>query len=239
MQYKVKVQDNSVAIIGWEEGTAGQVHSWIEQDGKYHIACFVNPSINKLDINTDEIERDASQFDYPTENSFKDKPLINSENWLEELKSLNIRYVLVTTPEQKDRYKQINMAKENGLKLIKAIHPSALIMNDAIIGDNVIMHAKSFVGYRSEISSGTIIDTNSQIDHHNVIKECVTINPGVVTAGNVTIEKFAKVHTGAIIINRKTIGENSILGAGTVIIKNVPANVTVVGVPGKIIKSSE
>ena len=48
MQYKVKVQDNSVAIIGWEEGTAGQVHSWIEQDGKYHIACFVNPSINKL-----------------------------------------------------------------------------------------------------------------------------------------------------------------------------------------------
>ena len=63
---------------------------------------------------------------------------------------------------------------------------------------------------------------NAQIDHHNVIKECVTLDPRVVIAGNVTIGRYTQVHTGAIIINRKRIGENSILGAGTVIINDIP-----------------
>jgi serine O-acetyltransferase len=79
------------------------------------------------------------------------------------------------------------------------------------------------------------MDTNAQIDPHSVIKECVTLNPGVVTAGNVTIDRYTQVHSGAVIINRKRIGENSILGAGAVIIDDMPDNVTVVGVPGKII----
>ena len=146
---------------------------------------------------------------------------------------------MVTTHDPHQRFKEINQARENGLTLINAIHPTALIMEDAIIGDNVIMHARAFVGYRSEVFSGTIIDTNAQIDHHNVIKECVTLDPGVVTAGNVTIGRYTQVHTGTVIINRKRIGENSILGAGTVIIDDMPANVTVVGVPGKIIKHHE
>jgi serine acetyltransferase len=109
-------------------------------------------------------------------------------------------------------------------------------MEDVIVGDNIIMHARAYLGYRAEVHAGTIIDTNAQIDHHSVIRECVTIGPGVVVAGNVTVERFAKVHTGAVIINRKRIGENSILGAGTVIIDDVPDDVTVVGVPGKIVK---
>ena len=234
--YNVKVQDNSVAIVGWEEGTAGQIHSWLETTGEYHIACFINPSDQPIYVDSSNIERDATKFDYPTNVSFKDKPLINSANWLQALKHLDIKYVLVTTPDPKQRFNQINQVREDKLKLINAIHPTALIMEDAIVGENVIMHARVFVGYRAEVFSGTIIDTGAQVDHHNVIKECVTINPGVVTAGNVTIGRFTKVHTGTIIINRKRIGENSILGAGTVIIDDVPDNVMVAGVPGRIIK---
>ena len=238
-KYNIQVRDNSVAIVGWEEGTAGQIHSWLEKTGKYHISCFINPTDTPLDIDPKKIKRDASQFDYPTNASFKDKLLINSSNWVHELKRLNIKLVLVTTQSPHQRYLQIIKARENGLALINAIHPTALIMEDAVVGDNVIMQARAFLGYRAEVFSGTTIDTNAQIDHHNVIKECVTIDPGVVTAGNVTIGRYTQVHTGTIIINRTRIGENSILGAGTVIIDDVPDNVTVVGIPGKIIKHHE
>jgi len=234
--YNVKVQDNSVAIIGCEEGTAGQIHSWLGKTGKYQIACFINPTDQPINIDSSKIFRDATQFDYPTKNSFKDKPMINSLNWIKVLKKLNIRKVLVTTSNQHQRFKEIDLAQTNGIELINAIHPTALIMEDAIVEHNVIMHAKAFVGYRAEVYSGVFIDTNAQIDHHNVIMNCVTIDPGVVTAGNVTIGEFTKVHTGTIIINRKTIGKNTILGAGSVILKNVPDNVTVAGIPGEIIK---
>ena len=62
---------------------------------------------------------------------------------------------------------------------------------------------------------------------------------GVITAGNVTIERFAVIHTGAKIINKMRVGENAAVGAGAVIIRDVPPNCTVVGVPGRVIGEHE
>ncbi len=236
MKFNIKVKKNSIAIIGWQEGGAGQIHSWIEKSGKYHIACFVNPSDEAIKINPKTIKRDATQFSYPTKNTFKDKSLINSSNWVKILQELDINKVLITTDDAYQRFKQINYARKFGMELINAIHPTAVIMEDAILHDNIILHAKAYVGYRAELYPGVILNINAQIDHQNVIKDCATIDPGVVCAGNVTVGRFTRVHTGATIINRIKIGENSIIGAGSVIIEDVPDNVTVVGVPGKIIK---
>ncbi len=233
---KIKVQHNSVAIIGWHEGTAGQIHSWLEKLGTYHIACFVNPMDTPVIVDPANIQRDVSQFSYPNAESFKDKALINSFNWIETLKAMKINRVLITLENAQQRFQYINQARDAGMELINAIHPTALIMEDAILYENVILHARVYVGYRAEVFSGVIVNTGTQLDHHNVIQECATIDPGVVCAGNVTIARFAKVHTGATIKNRIRIGENSIIGAGTVVIKDVPENKMVVGVPGRIIK---
>ena len=81
-KYNVQIHDNSVAIVGWEEWTVGQIHSWLEKTGKYHIACFINSTDKPIDINSNKIERDASQFAYSTKTGFKDKLLVNSANWI-------------------------------------------------------------------------------------------------------------------------------------------------------------
>ena len=53
------------------------------------------------------------------------------------------------------------LALEAGLELVNAIHPSALIMEDAILGKNIIMHAHSFFGYRAELHDG-VTETNRE-----------------------------------------------------------------------------
>ena len=232
----IEVLENSLAIIGWEEGTAGQIHSWLEETSEYHIACFINPSDQPLNINVGGIHRDATQFSYPTKDGFKNKPLINASKWYDVVSDLKINKVLVTTGDPYQRYEEINHANEHNIDLINAFHPTSIIMEDAIIKANVILHAKTFVGYRAEIFSGSIIDSGSQIDHHCVLGKCVKIDPGVILAGNVTVGDFTTIHTGSVIKNRIRIGEDSIIGAGSVIIEDVPSSVTVVGVPGKIIK---
>lgn len=45
--------------------------------------------------------------------------------------------------------------------------------------------------------------------------------------------------TGAKIINQRKVGDNVVVGAGAVIIDDVPDNVTVVGVPSRVVKSNE
>ena len=234
-KYKVQVQDNSVAIVGWEEGQAGRIHSWLEESGKYHIACFVNYNNEPLNIDSAKIYREASQFSYPTNHSFKDKPLINSSNWASSLKDYGINKALITVDNSHIRNEQIQYAIENNIELINAIHPTVIITKDAIINENVIIHAGSLIGYRSEIFSGSIISYGSIINHHCVLQTCSTIDAGVILAGNVSVGRFATIHTGTVIINRIQIGDETIVGAGSVIIKDVPPNVTVAGSPGKII----
>ena len=232
----IEVFSNSIAIIGWHDGGAGQIHSWFQKSGEYHVACFVNPIDEQLNINIPKINRDVSQFSYPEGEKFKDLPLINRSDWYSELSKLGINKIIITITNLRERYNQINKAKEYGFELVNAIHSSVLIMDDAILGENLMIYPQVHVGYRAEIHTGVALNTGVQLDHHNVIRECAAIDPGVVFAGNVTVGRFTQVHTGVVVKNRIRIGEDSIIGAGSVIINDVPDRVTVVGVPGRIIK---
>ena len=231
---KIKVKDNSVAIIGWEEGHAGRIETWLEKVHNYHIACFINPSDTPLDIDLSKIKRDVSQFSYPTENEFKNKPILNTSQWADSLKKIGINKALVTTDDPKKRYEEICYAKENNLELINAIHPTAIIMEDVLIKEIVILHENSHIGYRTELYDGVIID-GAHLAHHNVIKDCSEIVCGAVLGGNVTIGRFTRVYLGAIIKNRIKVGENSIVGAGSVVLSDVNDNTIVAQKPGKMI----
>ena len=60
--------------------------------------------------------------------------------------------------------------------------------------------------------------------------------PSVNISGEVKIEEGVYVGTGAKIINQLEIGKNTIVGAGAVVAKSLPADCTAVGVPAKPIK---
>ena len=86
---------------------------------------------------------------------------IYKSNWPQYLKSKGISKALITKPDLSEQAHQIMLAFEVGLELVNAIHPSALIMKDAILGKNIIMHAHSILGYRAELHDGVILNTGA------------------------------------------------------------------------------
>ena len=72
----------------------------------------------------------------------------------------------------------------------------------------------------------------------------VTLYQGVTLGGtgketgkrHPTLEDNVMVSVGAKVLGSFTIGENSKIGAGSVVLKEVPPNSTVVGVPGRVVK---
>ncbi len=60
-----------------------------------------------------------------------------------------------------------------------------------------------------------------------------TISPGVTICGDVTIGDRVFIGAGATVTNLVTIGDDAVIGAGAVVLRDVPANVTVMGVPAK------
>lgn len=102
-----------------------------------------------------------------------------------------------------------------------------------------------------EIHPGAVIGRRFFIDHGMgvvigetcIIGNNVTLYQGVTLGGtgkergkrHPTLEDNVLVATGAKVLGSIVIGENSKVGAGSVVLKNVPANATVVGIPGKVV----
>ena len=111
-----------------------------------------------------------------------------------------------------------------------------------LIGDNVTIHENTVIvratsdeGVTS-IGNGTKIDTFVHIAHNVKIGENCLIISGAKIGGSCEIGNNVYIGLGALIRNKIKIGDNSIIGMGAVVVKDVPANVTVIGNPAKILK---
>ena len=123
---------------------------------------------------------------------------------------------------------------QKDVKWYTAIHPSAVIAQDAKISCGVVIMANAVVNPGSVIGKGTIINTAATVDHDNVIGDFVHLSPGVHLAGTVTVKERTWVGIGAIVINNVTICSDAMIGAGTVVAKDITECGTYVGVPARI-----
>jgi len=111
-------------------------------------------------------------------------------------------------------------------------------MDDITLGEGALL--SPFVTLTSNIHIGRYFHANiySYVAHDCVIGDFVTFAPGVKCNGNVHIEDYAYIGTGAVLKQGTpekplVIGRGAVVGMGAVVTKSVPAGVTVVGNPAR------
>ncbi|WP_339149925.1 MULTISPECIES: serine O-acetyltransferase [unclassified Sutcliffiella] len=101
------------------------------------------------------------------------------------------------------------------------------------------IHPGAKIGRRFFIDHGmgVVIGETCEIGNNVTVFQGVTLGGTGKEKGkrHPTIQDHALIATGAKVLGSITIGENSKVGAGSVVLKDVPANSTVVGIPGKIV----
>lgn len=140
---------------------------------------------------------------------------------------------IASTLSRKMVYKRF---REKGYVFESVVHPSAIIASEVQFEEGIQIMAGVVVQSGSCLGANTILNTGALVDHDCTIGAHVHIAPGVVLSGTVRIEDEVHVGTGAVIIQGLVVGAKSVIGAGAVVLKDVPPCVTVVGVPGKIIR---
>ena len=139
------------------------------------------------------------------------------------------------------------------------------IYEDVIIGDyfqtghHAIIREKNRIGNHTSFGSCSELPGSSKIGNYvrihskvmlsenNIIEDYVWIFPFVVLTNvkhppigefqRTTIKEYAQIFSHAVILPGITIGENAIIGAGSIVTKDVPNERLIVGNPGKDIKS--
>lgn len=117
------------------------------------------------------------------------------------------------------------------------IHRSVEIGHDNIIGDGTIIAANSSITCNISIGRQVNINLNCTVGHDVIIEDYCNLSPDVNLSGNVHLSEGVTIGTGAVILPKVKIGSWSIIGAGTVVTKDIPPFSTAVGIPARIIKS--
>src|SRR5688572_235752 len=117
-----------------------------------------------------------------------------------------------------------------------AIHRSAIISQHVTMGlGNMILHG-AIVQAQTTINNHVIINTGAQVDHDCVIEDYAHIAPRVVLCGTVTVGSGTLIGAGATVIPGKKVGKWAIIGAGSVVTKDIPDYAIAVGNPARVIK---
>jgi len=114
-----------------------------------------------------------------------------------------------------------------------AIHPSAVLAPDVVVGAGAVLAAGVVVNPGAKIGENAIINTCSSVDHHCELMAHCHIAPGVHLAGRVTVAEGAFMGIASCAVPGVRIGAWSVVGAGATVTHDVADAVTVVGVPAK------
>lgn len=127
------------------------------------------------------------------------------------------------------------LLRARGEPILSAVHPSAIIAPDVTLGPGSMVCARVVVNPGAEIGENVILNTAATVDHHNRIGDHVHIGPGARLGGDVRIGEGCLVGIGATIMPQRSVGAWSVVGAGGLVHRDLPAGVTAVGVPARVI----
>ena len=101
------------------------------------------------------------------------------------------------------------------------------------LGEGIVVAAGCILTNQIRIGNHAHINLDCTISHDADFEDFATLAPGVHVSGYVTLGEGSYLGTGSNIIDRKTIGGWSVIGAGSVVTKDVPAGEVWAGVPAK------
>ncbi|MCV2450814.1 NeuD/PglB/VioB family sugar acetyltransferase [Acinetobacter johnsonii] len=153
------------------------------------------------------------------------------------------KQVLIAIANSQVREKISIQLEQDAIELWSVQADNVVLMDQVEIAEGAAL--SPFVSITSNIKIGKCFHANlySYVEHDCVIGDFVTFAPGVQCNGNIHIHDHAYIGAGAVIKQGTpdqplVIGKGAVVGMGAIVTKSVPAGVTVVGNPARVLKKN-
>lgn len=172
---------------------------------------------------------------YVEERTIHGLPILGSLEWLKNYPDTDVVIAIGSPAVRLHKARQIEENSSN--KFAVLVHPKAWVGRQVELSKGVIICAGTLITTDIKIGDHVHVNIGCTIGHDAVIQDFVTLNPSVNVSGNVNVGVGVEVGTRSVLIPYAHVEEWSVLGAGTIVTKPLPANVTAVGSPAKVIKT--
>lgn len=144
-------------------------------------------------------------------------------------------YLVIAIGSPKGKEKLVNTLLEKGAKFETFIHKTAIIGKNVKLGTGSILCPNSIITCDATIGKYVTINCNSGIGHDAAIGDYSTLSAHVDVTGFVKLGERVFVGSNACILPKVTVSNDAVVGAGSVVTRNVKEGHTVFGNPAKSI----
>lgn len=158
-------------------------------------------------------------------------PYLGNDTILPELSARGLKKVFIALGDNKRREESANQAVPLGYELATLVSPHACISPSAQIEPGALIMPGAIINAATIIKRLCIINTGASVDHDCIIEDAAHIAPGAHLSGGVRVGRRVLIGTGSAIIPNMTVGDDTIVGAGSVVVKPLPAKCLAYGNP--------
>jgi len=128
-----------------------------------------------------------------------------------------------------------SLAQRLRLEWATVVHPTALVHPSVRLGPGTVVFAGAVIQPDTVVGTHGIINTGATVDHDCVLGDFVHVGPGCHLSGGVTLGEGAFLGIGTVAIPQTRIGAWTVVGAGGVVVSDLPAHALVRGVPARVV----
>jgi sugar O-acyltransferase (sialic acid O-acetyltransferase NeuD family) len=132
-----------------------------------------------------------------------------------------------------DKIKQLTPA----LPAIIAVHPGAQVARSASLGPGTAIMAGAVVNSNASVGSFCIVNTRASVDHDSNLDDFASLGPAATLAGNVRVGSYSAICLQACVAEKVSIGSHTVVGAGSVVLSDLPDGVLAYGTPARVVRS--
>ncbi len=187
-----------------------------------------------------EVARAAGRFDVvglidprPAAPRVLGVPVLGGDEILPRLRAEGVAWAFVALGGNAARQRIGGELRAAGFRLATLVHPSAVVMPSARVGEGVVVMARVAVSADARVEDLAILNTGAVVEHDNLIGAAAHIAPLAALAGNVRVGARALVGVGSAVRPGVSIGADAVVGAGSAVVSDVPAGAAVGGVPAR------
>lgn len=113
------------------------------------------------------------------------------------------------------------------------VHPFSRLAKNATVDAGAFVAMGAAVCADARVGRHAILNTNASIDHDSILDDYAFAGPNAALGGGVTVGIGAFIGIGATVLPNLKIGAGATIGGGAVVVRDVPDDTTVIGIPAK------
>ena len=212
-----EMMDEEKLVIWGASGHARIVVDIAQLSGKFQVVGHID------DVNPNR-----------TGESFAGSVVLGGQSELTKLRKEGVRTLALAVGDSAARLRISQIATKHDFELATLIHPAAVVARDVTIGPGTVIAAAAVINPGSTIGQAVIVNTSASVDHECVVADGAHIGPGAHLGGRVSIGVGTWIGIGAMVKDKLRVGDRTIIGAGSVVLSDIPNAVVAYGCPARV-----